>query len=115
MAHRISTSRAWLPARVETMRGRVPAKSSSQLVLRQMLIDLSKDGSSQESDIGTDQTERLRNGFRENVVNFCGTAQVLVVDRDPTMRNMVVRYLEEHDVRAASASGQQEMRGDRHR
>jgi DNA-binding response OmpR family regulator len=61
---------------------------SSQLVLRQIHID---------------------NGFRENVVNFGGTAQVLVVDSDPTMRNMVVGYLEEHHLRAASASGRQEM------
>ena len=51
---------------------------SSQLVLRQMHIDLSKHGSSRESDIGSGQTEGFHNGFREHVVNFDGTAQGVV-------------------------------------
>lgn len=36
-------------------------------------------------------------------------ARVLVVDDDPTMREMVVRYLSEQGLRAIAASGRQEM------
>jgi two-component system, OmpR family, response regulator len=35
--------------------------------------------------------------------------RILVVDDDPTMRNMVVSYLDEHNMSAASASGRDEM------
>src|SRR5258708_9749006 len=35
--------------------------------------------------------------------------RVLVVDDDPTMREMVVKYLEDHDIIAVGASGRQEM------
>jgi two-component system OmpR family response regulator len=35
--------------------------------------------------------------------------RVLVVDDDPAMRHMVVNYLEDHNIRAISASGRQEM------
>jgi DNA-binding response OmpR family regulator len=37
------------------------------------------------------------------------TVRILVVDDDPLMKRMVVNYLEEHDMRTASASGRQEM------
>jgi two-component system OmpR family response regulator len=37
------------------------------------------------------------------------TVRILVVDDDPLMKRMVVNYLEEHDLRTASASGRQEM------
>jgi DNA-binding response OmpR family regulator len=37
------------------------------------------------------------------------TVRILVVDDDPLMKRMVINYLEEHDMRAASASGRQEM------
>ena len=36
-------------------------------------------------------------------------ARILVVDDDPTMRQMVVNYLEEQDIRAVGAAGRQEM------
>jgi two-component system OmpR family response regulator len=35
--------------------------------------------------------------------------RILVVDDDPTMREMVVNYLEDHHMRAVGASGRQEM------
>jgi two-component system OmpR family response regulator len=35
--------------------------------------------------------------------------RILVVDDDPTMRHMVVNYLDEHNMRAIPASGRQEM------
>jgi DNA-binding response OmpR family regulator len=35
--------------------------------------------------------------------------RILVVEDDQTMRNLVVNYLEEHDIRALSASGQEEV------
>jgi two-component system, OmpR family, response regulator len=35
--------------------------------------------------------------------------RILVVDDDPTMRNMVVNYLDKYHMRAVSASGRQEM------
>jgi len=37
------------------------------------------------------------------------TARILVVDDDPAMRQMVVSYLEEQDMRAIPAAGRQEM------
>src|SRR5262250_1269768 len=37
------------------------------------------------------------------------TARILVVDDDPLMKQMVVNYLEEHNMRAFSASGGEEM------
>jgi two-component system OmpR family response regulator len=37
------------------------------------------------------------------------TARILVVDDDPLMKQMVVNYLEEHDMRAFPASGGKEM------
>jgi two-component system OmpR family response regulator len=36
-------------------------------------------------------------------------ARILVVDDDPAMRDMIVNYLEAHDLRAVSAAGQDEM------
>jgi two-component system, OmpR family, response regulator len=42
-------------------------------------------------------------------VHFSNRAQVLVVDSDRTLRDMMVRYLEQHDLRTVSASGRQEM------
>jgi CheY-like chemotaxis protein len=38
-----------------------------------------------------------------------GPVQILVVEDDPVMREMVVSYLEEHNMRAVGASGREEM------
>jgi two-component system, OmpR family, response regulator len=54
-------------------------------------------------------TKRFHNILKGNGVNSGDTARILVVDRDSTARDRVVRYLEEHDLRTASASGRQEM------
>ncbi|MDB5410523.1 MAG: two component transcriptional regulator, winged helix family, partial [Rhodospirillales bacterium] len=37
------------------------------------------------------------------------SGRILVVDDDPSVRGMVVDYLEEHRMRAVSVSGQREM------
>jgi DNA-binding response OmpR family regulator len=37
------------------------------------------------------------------------SVRILVVDDDPLMKRMVINYLEEHDMRTASASGRKEM------
>jgi two-component system, OmpR family, response regulator len=48
-------------------------------------------------------------GHSGNARVAASKARILVVGDDPTMRQIVVSYLEEHDIRAVAAAGRQEM------
>jgi two-component system OmpR family response regulator len=59
--------------------------------------------------VGTHEVDALSPAPPQFVGEQGQSTRILVVEDDQTMRNLVVNYLQEHDIRAVAASGQEEV------